>query len=227
MGYLLQMSDEIHDWLADLHRSDPPTAMSVAQALAALMSDGASLGPPLVIPAADFSSPENLKGRSTPPIRTCWSMNAMRRHVAEAATLRRDLEQQIAELQSARHGGEVKPIAASRAAAAAHQRDRGRGAADRPSQREQARIDAFRIRKEVLKAAYTAARADTLIDEHMEDPGQVGAEASARLRDVTAEIERELGRQAPAGACWTCARARPVTAASASCSPSSRPAPRC
>jgi DNA-binding XRE family transcriptional regulator len=54
------MSDEIHDWLTDLHRSDPPTAMSVAQALTALMSEGASLGPPLVIPAADSSPPEDL-----------------------------------------------------------------------------------------------------------------------------------------------------------------------
>jgi hypothetical protein len=78
------------------------------------------------------------------------------------------------------------------------------------SQREQARADAFRTRKEVLKAVHTAARAEYLIEEaagqHTGDDGMEPAElsaltagASGRLRDVTAEIERELGHQAPAG----------------------------
>ena len=51
MGYALRMSGEIHDWLADLRRSDPPSALLVGRALAALMSEGASLGPPLVVDA--------------------------------------------------------------------------------------------------------------------------------------------------------------------------------
>ena len=46
MSYLLRISAELHDWLADLRRSDPPAAMLVAQALTALMSEGARLGPP-------------------------------------------------------------------------------------------------------------------------------------------------------------------------------------
>ena len=37
---------EIHDWLADLHETDPAAALLVGQALAALMSEGASLGSP-------------------------------------------------------------------------------------------------------------------------------------------------------------------------------------
>ena len=52
MGYRLRMSGEIHDWLADLNETDPPAAMQVGQALAALMSEGAGLGPPLVVPVA-------------------------------------------------------------------------------------------------------------------------------------------------------------------------------
>ena len=52
MGYRLCMSGEIHDWLADLHETDPSAAMLVGQALAALMSEGASPGPPLVVPVA-------------------------------------------------------------------------------------------------------------------------------------------------------------------------------
>jgi hypothetical protein len=52
VGYRLQMSGEIHDWLADLNEADPPAAIQVGQALAALMSEGADLGPPLVVPVA-------------------------------------------------------------------------------------------------------------------------------------------------------------------------------
>ena len=35
MGYQLRMSGEIHDWLADLHETDPAAALLVGQALAA------------------------------------------------------------------------------------------------------------------------------------------------------------------------------------------------
>jgi hypothetical protein len=59
VSYLLRMSGEIHDWLADLHETDPPAAVQVGQALSALMSEGASLGPPLVVPAA-VSWPKDL-----------------------------------------------------------------------------------------------------------------------------------------------------------------------
>jgi len=106
------------------------------------------------------------------------------------------------------------------------------------SQREQARADAFRIRKEVLKAAYTTARAEYLIEEaagqHAGDEGTGPAELSAltagRPAGSGTSPPRSSGNWATRprpGTCWTCARARPATAASASCSPSSRPAPRC
>ena len=36
MGYRLQMSVEIYDWLAELRGSDPSAAVLAAQALAAL-----------------------------------------------------------------------------------------------------------------------------------------------------------------------------------------------
>jgi hypothetical protein len=53
MGYLLRMSAEIHDWLADLQRTDPLAAVLAGEALAALMSEGASLEAPLVTAVAD------------------------------------------------------------------------------------------------------------------------------------------------------------------------------
>ena len=43
MGYRLQMSQEIHDWLAGLRDSDPP-AMLVGQALTVLAAEVAPLG---------------------------------------------------------------------------------------------------------------------------------------------------------------------------------------
>ena len=52
-GYALRMSGEIHDWLADLRDSDPPTATRVRRALAALMKEGAGLGDPLVVSTAE------------------------------------------------------------------------------------------------------------------------------------------------------------------------------
>lgn len=102
MGYLLRMSDEIHDWLTDLHRSDPPTAMSVARALTALMSEGASLGPPLVIPVADSAPPEDLMAALDSSYEDRLErLKAVRRRVAETAMLVRDLQDRLAELESA------------------------------------------------------------------------------------------------------------------------------
>jgi len=37
MGYRLQLSAEIHDWLTELRDSDPPTAVLAAQAPADLV----------------------------------------------------------------------------------------------------------------------------------------------------------------------------------------------
>jgi hypothetical protein len=73
VGYLLLMSDEIHDWLADLRGSDLSAAMFVGEALVALMSEGASLGPPLV---ASLAGPRDLRICLRPwvsPTRTSWN----------------------------------------------------------------------------------------------------------------------------------------------------------
>jgi DNA-binding XRE family transcriptional regulator len=189
VSYLLRMSDEIHDWLADLPASDPPAAMSVAQALTALMSEGASLGPPLVVPIADSSRPEDLMAAlDSAYADRLERMTVMRRRVAEAATLVRDLQKRLAELESAQspEAAEVRRLLAKMTEAESHLTLR--------SQRLQARVDAFRTRKEVLKATYTAARAQLLIGEVMEDPDLAGDQAATRLREITGQIERELRR---------------------------------
>jgi phage shock protein A/DNA-binding XRE family transcriptional regulator len=223
VSYLLRMSGEIHDWLADLHRTDPPAAMLVGQALAALMNEGASLGPPLVVPVA-ATWPEDLASALDSSYEhRLERLQVLRRRAAEAAWLVKDIQAQIDELESAQarleerrgraleEGRREDAEQAARQLAAA-QRDATQARQLVPwiteteawlrtrLQRLQARTDAFRTRKEVLKAKYTAARAEVQAYDGMPDPEPAEDEATtkavARLRDVTAEIERELGRQA-------------------------------
>ncbi len=78
------------------------------------------------------------------------------------------------------------------------------------SQQMQADLDAFRVRKETMKAKRTAAVAEKTIaeylahaaarygDEDLARDTSTIAEAAERIKNVTAEIERELGRQASA-----------------------------
>ena len=222
MGYLLRMSDEIHDWLAGLHQNDPPAAMLAGQALAALMSEGASLGPPLVVPVA-ATWPEDLVAALDDSYQHRLDrLQVVRRRVAEAAWLAKDLTEQIDELESARarltdrhrraleEGRREDTEQAGRQLAAA-KRDitqarqlvpwitETEGWLRTRLQRQQARTDAFRTRKELLKATYTAARAELQVNEEMADSDRADAAATAqalaRLRDATAQIERELGRQ--------------------------------
>jgi hypothetical protein len=207
MGYRLQMSAEIRDWLADLRDSDPPAALLARQALAALAEEGEALGPPLVCPAGR-PGPEDLQ-EALDRHYQAWleSLTGMRRQVADAVSLRRDIEQQIAGLPSQEAGQAGQLTELRRLLTGVTEAEKRLTAA---SQREQAQVDAFRTRKEVLKAAYTAARAEYLIGEaagqHDGDEGAGPAElsaltagASGRLRDLTAEIEQELGHLAPAG----------------------------
>ena len=222
MGYRLRMSGEIHDWLADLHDSDPAAAMLTGQALAALISEGASLGPPLVVPAA-VTWPEDLAAALDAAYQDRLErLQLMRRRAAEAAWLVRDMKDQIDVLESAQarlDDRRRRALEAGREEEAAKAADRLAAAQQEAAQarqllpwitetetwldtrlwRLQARIDAFRTRKELLKAKYTAARAELQVNEEVADPDAVGpkatAEAAARLRDATAEIERELDRQ--------------------------------
>ena len=222
MGYLLRMSAEIHDWLADLQDTDRPTALRVGQALAALMSDGASLGPPLVVPVA-APWPENLEEALDSAYQhRLERLTVVRRRVTDTARLAKDLQDQIDELESAqarlsdRHrralqeGRNEDAEKAGRLMAAAQQEAaQARGLLPSITETEQwlrnrqqgleRRTTAFRTRKEVLKATYTAARAEVELAEEMTDPDRADAEAATeavvRLRDAAAAIERELGRE--------------------------------
>jgi phage shock protein A len=260
VGYRLRMSGEIHDWLTDLHQADPPAAMLVGQALTALMSEGDRPGPPLVVPVA-ATWPEDLVAALDDSYQhRLYRLQLVRKRAAEAAWLAKDMQAQIDDLESAqarladRHrraleeGRRDDAEKASRQQAAA-ERDITQARRLLPwiteteawlrtrLQRLEQRTDAFRARKELLKAAYTAARAELQVNEEITDvPDQEAMTAAvARLRDATAQIERELGRQSSGNwaaspcprACWSCGPVRPARARTASSSRSSRPVPLC
>ena len=220
MGYRLRMSDEIHDWLADLHASDPAAAMLVGQALAALMSEGASLGPPLVVPVAE-TWPEDLAAALDASYQHRLDrLQLVRKRVAGAAWLVRDIQDQVDELESVRARLEDRRRRALEAGRKdeVEQADGQRAVAERDItqarkllpwlteteawlrtrlQQLQRRTDEFRVRKEILKATYVTARAEVQVAEEVpaaSDPG-AAAEAAGRFRDATAEIRQELGRQ--------------------------------
>ena len=220
MSYRLRMSGEIHDWLADLHETEPAAALLVGQALAALMSEGASLGPPLVVPVAE-TWPEDLAAALDASYQHRLDrLQVVRKRAAEAACLVRDIQDQIDELESARARLDDRQRRALDAGRKdeAEQAGRRRTVAERDItqarqllpwlteteawlrtrlQRLERRTDEFRVRKELLKATYVTAHAEVQVAEEIpvaSDPG-AAAEAAGRLRDVTAEIRQELGRQ--------------------------------
>ena len=182
MGYQLAMSAEIYDWLAELRYSDPPAARQAAQALAALADSGDGLGPPLVTPVDGRLRPDEL-GPALDGRYQAWleELNATRRQVAEAATRRKQLERRLAQAELSPDPVELR----DRLVAASEQEQR----LVKASQREQLRADAFRTRREVLKAALVAAQAGQVID-----PGG----AAARLDEITDQIEQELNLAAVA-----------------------------
>jgi phage shock protein A len=226
------MSGEIHDWLVSLRDSNPRAARRVAQTLAALMEEGTGLGDPLVVSTAGAWPEALAEALSCSYPERLERLTAARRAAAAAATLAQDLQDQARELESARAELEgrlrqaadagkqqeaahaASHLAAARQHAAELQRllpavldARNRLATI--NQQLQARVGAFRTRKEVLKATYAAAQATLRVHEAIaasglaghdageqrEDDGETINPAQAALADVTAQMERELGQE--------------------------------
>ena len=231
-GYALRMSGEIRDWLAGLRGSNPRAAARVAQTLAALMEEGADLGDPLVVSTAgswpwalaealDRSYQERLE-----------RLTAVRQGQADAAALVKDIQDHAAELESAkakledmhRHAvdaarpqeaaQDASHLAAAQQQAADLQRllptvIEARNRLGKTLQQLQARADAFRTRKEVLKASFVAAQSSLNVhqtiavsgltgddgSQQQEDTSGAISAAQAELADVIARMERELGHE--------------------------------
>lgn len=231
-GYVLRMSGELHDWLAGLRRSDQTAALRVVKALATLMTEGASLGDPLVLSTADSWPWALAEALDRSHQESLDRLTALRRGEADAATLVRDIQAQLTELDATKATLEElhrqvldagRPQEAAQAAdglAAVQQQAaearrllprmiEARQRLRERNQRLQARVEADRIRKETLKASHAAARGNlkalqamaalNLADDDRGRRSETSAEAArvaeARLAEVTAQIERELGQQ--------------------------------
>ena len=232
-GYALAMSGEIHDWLAELGGSEPAMALRVVQALVTLMQEGADLGDALAAYAADSWPWALMQALDRSYQERLEQLAAVRRGQADAAVLIKDIHDQVAALEAAQANLEDRhrraldagrsheatqaagELAAVRQQTAQAQRllpgmIKARHRLDQATQRLQDRADAWRVRKEVLKASYVAASgslsarkaiaalglADDDSDRQDEDSGQpVSRVADARLAELTAQMERELGQQ--------------------------------
>jgi hypothetical protein len=206
VGYALSMSAEIREWLADLTVRDPDAAIAVGQALVALADAGPDLGPPVVV-ALDNPDP------SADPAELDYSyqnrlerLQALRRAVADVSTLSQELKAHINELQESQSTADVAELRRL-----LPRLDRAEQRLTSTSQYEQAEADAFRARKEMLKARFTVASTNRALAEYLAGPapgtGQdevaehflAIAQADEQLQDITAEIERELRRQSMPG----------------------------
>jgi hypothetical protein len=181
MGYLIRMAPEVEEWLSRVRDSDPAAADLIDEAVAALRAGGETAGSPLVVPVDDppLSVRPDLDSSYE---RQLEMLTRVRRAVASVATLRKRLELQAAQLEQqisklseqsqnaieADRGNLAEEADARRGAAEEQLADLRRRYADAQaeeeritaaSQRLQAKVDAFRTRKEAMKAAYAAAEA--------------------------------------------------------------------
>jgi hypothetical protein len=196
-GCALAMSGEVHDWLAELHDSDPAAALRVVQALVTLMDKGASLGGPLVAATAD-SWPWALMQALDRSYQECLDqLAAARRGQADAVTLINEIEEASEPAATRQQIAEARRLLPGLIEA--------RARLDEATQRLQARVDAWRVRREVLKAGYVAASGGRRVREVMAAMGLADDDADddGGRRDedeFTAQMERALGQQGrPAG----------------------------
>src|SRR5712691_11121699 len=196
MGYQLRMHHEIRDWLTGLRDSEPVLARFVGEAVLALIDAGEALGPPLVIPLESvLRQPEDPReALDLSYQRQLEILTKVRRGVADVATSRKRVEEQLAVLQRQYRvlTGEEERLTLA-------------------SQRLQAKVEAFRMRKESLKASYTAAEASIAVGRAMaelraetgepeetsaEDASPVSVQEPAPAADLLREI-RDTGPDDP------------------------------
>jgi DNA-binding XRE family transcriptional regulator len=227
MGYQLRMHSEIRDRLTSLRGGEPELARLVGEAVLALLDAGESLGPPLVVPlesvlqqpddpreALDYSYQRQLE-----------SLTAVRRGVADVATSRKRVELQVGALerQAGKLGGQRdRATEAGQADLAREAQMREAGVQEQlaglreqlliliceeeklttASQRLQAKVEAFRVQKETIKATYTAAEAAQSVREAFaltgrdtDGPEVVQADLSAGFASAAStanEIRQEI-----------------------------------
>jgi phage shock protein A/DNA-binding XRE family transcriptional regulator len=227
MGSQLRMHREIRDWLAELRDTEPELARLIGEAVLALLDAGETLGPPLVVSlesalrppddprdVLDYSYQHQLE-----------TLTKVRRGVADVATSRKrielmvsSLEQQAAKLASQRE----QALGAGNESLAMQARSREAGTQQRlselhrqlhtltgeeerltvASQRLQAKVEAFRVQKETIKARYTAAEgvqsvreAFAIISKDTSDPEETNTETDSESDLASASAAEDELRQ--------------------------------
>jgi len=194
MGYRIRMAPAVERWLDDMRNRDPKGAQVIDEAVDALRTAGARLGSPLVVKVTEprghdpYEDLDPREGLDYPYQRLLEMLTKVRRAVADISTSRKrvelqveHLEQNVRRLDDRRHEAlesdreDLAKESASRQAVAEVQlgdlrSDLVRLQAEedkliKASQRLQARVDAFRTRKETIQGSYTAAEAQLKISE--------------------------------------------------------------
>src|SRR5487761_15288 len=224
MGYVLAMSIETHDWLMELRDSDPPAARRVGEALTALISEGSSLGPPLVTPATPYPrQPDLAEALGRAHQLGLARMQLGRRRVADAVTVAERLRRQVEALEALRAKLDDQPqralgagqqaladqvvgeqAAAQDQLAELRQRlaevSRTERKVTEASRREIQQVEAFSARKEVLRARLVAAQAEPPLPEAFAagpdagDPGQQDEEPGGAAVRL-GRVEEEIERE--------------------------------
>jgi hypothetical protein len=171
--FALLMSAEIRDWLTGLRDRDPATARATSQAIAALLDDGERRGKPLAASTASHW-PAALE-RAVNQAREAASdrLSVLRRGQSDASELILDIGELVTEL-------EAHPAGQEQAATLRDLRARVWESRRRLGEQAQRGSDLARACRD-LQIRYGDAyfRHDPL--------------AAGLLRDVTAELERQLG----------------------------------
>ncbi|HEX9065028.1 MAG TPA: DUF1349 domain-containing protein [Streptosporangiaceae bacterium] len=203
------MSAEIRAWLDELQAGDPATAGAVGQALIALAELGPALGPPLVrpLPAAWSPGTDPREALDDAYSERLERTQVLRRGVAEAADVRTAVQARIAELATCAEGSDPEAAGATvRESAELKALVPGLNRAEQrlteASRRMQADTEWFRVRKETLKAAYTAAEAEREIAGLLRETGDgqpdelTAAEAAARMAETESQMSELLSGEA-------------------------------
>jgi phage shock protein A/DNA-binding XRE family transcriptional regulator len=213
MGYQLRLHGQIRAWLTDLRDTEPEQARRVGEAMLALIDAGEALGPPLVVTLESvLGQPEDPREALDRSYESqLEKLTKIRRGVADVATSRKRLELQIGSLEQqadslarqrdeAQRAGreDLAGVAASRAAVVEEQladlrrqylRLTGEEAKlTTASQRLQGKVEAFRVRKETLKATYTAAEASRSVREVMAGLGEEAGDPEVAAAEYTSTV---------------------------------------
>jgi phage shock protein A/DNA-binding transcriptional regulator YiaG len=210
MSRRLEMTEEVRAWLEDLRRREPSAAREVGVAVTVLLDEGPGLHPPLMVAAEaarrDLDPGDALDHSYQQQL---LALQNVRRGVADAATVSKRLDLQLRQLeeQSSRLAEQVEKAGEMgrtdlvgegeiRRAAVEAQLGELRRLRDENVREEerlalqvrrlQTRVDGFRVRKEIVKAAYSAAQARVAVEEML---GEDDSDANADLAEARATVE--------------------------------------